>query len=118
MSDAQQHWQTVFTTKAEDEVSWFQAVPALSLDLIAANAPDRAAAIIDIGGGELRLPDALIERGYADITVLDISEAALARSRARLAARAARVRWIATDITRWQPERQWTSGTTAPRFIF
>lgn len=107
MSQAHDHWQRVFTTKAEAEVSWYQPRPDVSLDLITAAAPDRAAAIIDVGGGTSTLTEHLLAAGYHDLTVLDISEAALARSRERLGDNAGKVAWIAADITEWTPERRW-----------
>ena len=101
----QAHWQGVYTTKGEREVSWFQESPAISLELIkAAGAPPRTS-IVDVGGGASRLPDALLEAGYEDVTVLDVSEAALAASRSRLGARANRVHWVASDVTTWEPSR-------------
>jgi SAM-dependent methyltransferase len=99
------HWQSVYTTKGEREVSWFQERPDLSLDLIAEAGGARRASVIDIGGGASRLPDALLERGYSDVTVLDVSEAALATSRARLGALAGKIDWIAADVTTWEPAR-------------
>ncbi len=107
MTDAHEHWQEVFATKAESEVSWYQPRLETSLALIAAAAPRPSAGIIDIGGGAATLTDSLLDLGYSDITVLDISEAALARSRARLATRASKVTWIAADVTRWMPQRTW-----------
>jgi SAM-dependent methyltransferase len=101
----QAHWENVYATKGEREVSWFQETPAISLELIrAAGAPPRAS-VVDIGGGASRLPDALLEAGYEDVTVLDVSEAALAASRERLGPRAKSVTWITSDITTWVPMR-------------
>ena len=99
------HWQGVYARKNEDEVSWYQARPATSLQLIANTGLGKDAAIIDAGGGASRLVDHLLDAGYTDVTVLDIAEAALAKARARLAERAGRVRWIAADLLTWQPER-------------
>jgi len=107
MTEAHDHWQRVFTTKTDAEVSWYQPRPDVSLDLTTAAAPDRDAAIIDIGGGTSALTDHLLDRGYSDITMLDISEAALKRARERLGAAASKVRWIASDITEWSPDRRW-----------
>jgi SAM-dependent methyltransferase len=107
MSQAHDHWQGVFTTKTDAEVSWYQPRPDVSLDLMTAAAPDRDAAIIDVGGGTSTLTDHLLAAGYHDLTVLDISEAALARARQRLGAEADKVAWIAADITRWAPDRRW-----------
>jgi hypothetical protein len=74
--DRQDHWDSVYRAKREDEVSWFQASPTLSLDLIHAAGVERSAPIIDVGGGASRLVDSLIEEGFANLTVLDVSEAA------------------------------------------
>lgn len=101
--ERQAHWDEVYAARAETEVTWFEANPAISLALIHAADPGRNAAIIDIGGGASRLVDALLDEGYRDVTVLDLSAAALAMAQARLGARAAAVRWIAADITSWEP---------------
>lgn len=99
------HWQGVYTSKKEDSVSWFQKDPVPSLELLAlANATNRSA-IIDIGGGASRLVDRLVSDGYRDLTVLDLSEAALAVARVRLGPRGDTVNWIAADVTTWEPER-------------
>jgi trans-aconitate methyltransferase len=101
------HWQNVYTSKAENEVSWFQETPAPSLELITAAGATHASAIIDIGGGASRLVDALAAQGFADLTVLDLSAAALAAAGVRLGDRALSVQWIAADTTVWQPSRSY-----------
>jgi len=101
--DRQAHWQNVYRTKAEGEVSWSQPSPEPSLGLIEKFAPARYAAIVDIGGGASRLVDALRERGYRHLTVLDLSEAALQSARERLGTQAASVQWVAADVTKWRP---------------
>ncbi|WP_454622136.1 class I SAM-dependent methyltransferase [Bradyrhizobium cenepequi] len=107
--DRQAHWQGVYTKKAENEVSWFQESPAPSIELIMQVGATRSSAIIDIGGGASRLVDNLIENGFEDVTVLDISEASLqvakARLKARLGDRAAKAEWIVADVTTWEPSR-------------
>jgi len=103
--DSRAHWDKAYTEKSETQVSWFQDMPARSLAMIAAASPNGS--VIDVGGGASRLADALLDVGHGDVTVLDISEAALNRARARLGARAARVGWLCADITRWAPERAW-----------
>ncbi len=97
------HWQKVYTSKGENELSWFQENPAPSLEFIDRAGANPTSAIIDIGGGASRLVDALIERGFRAITVLDLSEAALAAAKARLGDRAHRVQWLASDVTTWEP---------------
>jgi SAM-dependent methyltransferase len=103
ISEREAHWQKVYQSKGEQEVSWTQPLPEPSLGLIGKFAPGLHASIVDIGGGASRLVDALCERGYDALTVLDLSEAALASARERLGARAEAVQWIAADVTRWQP---------------
>jgi len=109
--DTQAHWDKAYTEKAENQVSWFQAMPARSLAMIAAASTPQASgtksSVIDVGGGASRLVDALLEAGHGDVSVLDISRAALAKDGARLGEKAARVDWICADITRWRPARQW-----------
>jgi 2-polyprenyl-3-methyl-5-hydroxy-6-metoxy-1,4-benzoquinol methylase len=105
MTDANRksHWETVYTTKGENEVSWYQEDPAPSLDLIELARPAPESAIVDIGGGASRLVDSLLARGFRRVTVLDLSEAALETARARLGERAAGVEWVAADVTKWTP---------------
>jgi SAM-dependent methyltransferase len=93
------HWEHVYGSKSATGVSWY--VPHLdrSLQLIQRAAPDRHAAIIDVGGGASTLVDDLLNDGFGDLTVLDLSEEALAAVRGRLGERAARVTWLAADIT-------------------
>jgi hypothetical protein len=105
MSGTRSHWEEVYSTKAETAVSWFQPHSVRSLELIESAAPDRASAIVDIGGGASRLVDDLIARGHTDLTVLDVAEAALEKSRTRLGREAGKVAWIAADITQWRPPR-------------
>ncbi len=106
MTDARSaHWEKVYTDKAESEVSWFERQPSLSLELIAAASAGTAASVIDIGGGASRLAGQLLASGYRDISVLDISEAALKAAANALGARAGEIDWIVSDITRWEPTR-------------
>ena len=99
----QAHWENVYGTKGEKEVSWFQDSPTISLDLIDATGVVKGASILDIGGGASRLVDALLEQGFESLTVLDLSEKALATTRARLGRKAANVRWIVADVAKWKP---------------
>jgi 2-polyprenyl-3-methyl-5-hydroxy-6-metoxy-1,4-benzoquinol methylase len=94
------HWERIYTAKKPDEVSWYQAHLARSLELIGEAAPGLDARIIDVGGGESTLPDDLLARGYTDVTVLDLAQTALDVSRRRLGRDAARVTWIHGDVTR------------------
>ena len=101
----QAHWEGVYTKKGENEVSWFQENPAPSLELIAQVGATPASAIIDIGGGASRLVDNLIDRDFEDVTVLDLSVAALEAAKTRLGGRASQVHWIAADATVWEPAK-------------
>lgn len=101
-SERQSHWQNVYLNKGEQQVSWTQFDPQPSLGLIEKYSPGLNASIIDIGGGASRLVDALLSHGFAAITVLDLSEAALQSAKARLGEQGASVRWVAADATAWQ----------------
>jgi 2-polyprenyl-3-methyl-5-hydroxy-6-metoxy-1,4-benzoquinol methylase len=103
--ERQAHWENVYDTRAATEVSWFQASPDMSLDLVHAAGANSRSSIIDVGGGASRLVDALLREGYADVTVLDISEQALAAAQSRLGDAATKVTWVVGDVTRWQPPR-------------
>jgi SAM-dependent methyltransferase len=107
MKDANRraHWDIVYTTKGENELSWFQENPESSLDLIDLARPTPDCAIVDIGGGASRLVDSLVGRGFSHVAVLDISEAALKAARARLGDRAGLVEWIVTDVIDWHPRQ-------------
>ncbi|HET6377421.1 MAG TPA: class I SAM-dependent methyltransferase [Methylocella sp.] len=107
MSSRQEHWEKVYRAKAEQELSWFEKRPAISLDLIRAAGISREAAIIDIGGGESRLVDALLCEGFSALTVLDISKYALEAAKARLGPRAEKVIWIVADVTAWEPSQSY-----------
>lgn len=104
-TDRASHWQQVYTTRPDTGVSWFEAEPRQSLAMLTAAGATSATGIVDVGGGASRLVDALLDRGYADLTVLDVSSAALAASRARLGSRAAEICWQVADITTWLPAR-------------
>ncbi len=93
------HWETVYSTKSPDAVSWFQEHPGESIRLISATGLGGSAAIIDVGGGASRLVDDLLADSYSDISVLDLSSAAMATARQRLGLLAGKVTWIEGDIT-------------------
>ncbi|HEX9210993.1 MAG TPA: class I SAM-dependent methyltransferase [Bradyrhizobium sp.] len=106
-SSRRAHWENVYETKGEREVSWFQESPVPSLDLIALTGATTSSAIVDIGGGASRLVDALLAMGHQDVTVLDLSTAALAAARERLGRDADQVKWIVADVTGWRPETRY-----------
>lgn len=99
-----EHWDNVFATKQPHEVSWTQEKPTTSLDFITETNLDKSAKIIDVGGGDSRLVDFLLDEGYQDITVLDISAEALERAKERLGKKAELINWIVSDITEFIPE--------------
>ncbi|MDE2184331.1 MAG: class I SAM-dependent methyltransferase [Alphaproteobacteria bacterium] len=101
-----EHWDTVYRTKDETAVSWYQEHPARSLALIRSVAKSPSS-LIDIGGGASRLVDDLLAGVHGDLAVLDVSAAAIAKAQARLGASADGVTWIVADITAWQPQRHW-----------
>ena len=101
------HWEKVHSTRTLDQQGWFQEVPQESLDFIAFASVEKSASIIDIGGGDSLLIDFLLERGYTDLTVLDISESALDKARKRLGEKASLVNWIVSDILDFHPDRQY-----------
>ncbi len=105
--ERQLHWQKVYQSKDEREVSWFQEIPTISLDLIRATGIGPDASIVDIGGGASHLVDALVAEGFRSVTVLDVSEKALATSRARLGLSAKKVQWIVADVTTWHPDNSY-----------
>ena len=104
MAGGRKHWDDVYEARAEDELTWFEATPAVSVDLVRRYLQP-GDPLVDVGGGASRLVDALLEDGLGPLSVLDLSGAALAASRKRLGARADRVNWVEADVTQWQPDR-------------
>lgn len=100
------HWDDRYTTIGDTAVSWYEPTPTMSLDALDAVGIAPPASVLDVGGGASRLADALLERGFGDVTVLDVSRAALVAGRERLGDRA-EVTWLHTDLLVWQPERTW-----------
>jgi trans-aconitate methyltransferase len=101
--ERQVHWENVYTTKGEKEVSWFEDSPTISLDLIRSAGVSTSASIIDIGGGTSRLVDVLMNEGFEAVTVLDLSKQALAIAKTRLGSLGEKVRWVVADVTTWEP---------------
>lgn len=97
--DLKAHWEAVHGTKAQDAVSWYRPHLEASLALIERTGVGLSAPIIDVGGGQSTLIDDLIAQGYRDLTVLDISAKALEAAKKRLGENAARIGWIAADVT-------------------
>jgi SAM-dependent methyltransferase len=101
--DKKEHWERVYHTKNPDQLSWTQAIPHASLNFIRGFQLVKTDRIIDIGGGDSKLVDFLLQEGYTNITVLDISETALAKAKARLGSKSSQVTWIVCDITNFEP---------------
>jgi len=100
------HWKNVYEASSPDAVSWYQPEPVVSLELVDLLGVAPESAVIDIGGGASVLVDRLLARGFTDLTVLDISDAALRASRQRVGDDA-RVAWITEDLLSWKPTRRY-----------
>jgi trans-aconitate methyltransferase len=103
--ERQQHWETVHRTKRDCDVSWFEGRPDVSLTMLETAGVTTESCVLDVGGGDSRLVDALIDRGFTCLAVLDISQAALERSQQRLGHSGDHVRWLAVDVT-----SEWSVG--------
>ena len=97
--DAKTQWENIYASSAPEQVSWYRPHLEMSLSLIERAAGGVSASIIDVGGGESTLVDDLLARGYQNITVLDISQAAIDVTKKRLKESAERVHWITADVT-------------------
>ena len=108
MNDAlKQHWERVYETKDPTEVSWYQPMPERSIALIRETEVPLQAPLIDVGGGASTLVDILSNSDYTDVTVLDISGAALAKARERLGTKAGAISWLEADVTAFEPQRRY-----------
>lgn len=116
--DRREHWNRVYQTRAPESVSWYQRRPDVSLELIAASGIAKDAGIIDVGGGASVLVDHLLDLGYTNLAVLDVSGAALNVSRSRLAARAASVEWLEADVTTFEPPHRYALWHDRAAFHF
>lgn len=106
MASRQEHWDGVYGARSEDELTWFEATPSISLEFVGLYLRP-GDALIDIGAGASRLVDALLDKGFSPLTVLDLSGSALEVSRQRLGDRGNGVNWIEADVTTWQPDRDY-----------
>ena len=98
-----QYWDHIYSTKAENEVSWFQPYPKTSMDFLDLFHLPLEASIIDVGGGDSHFVDALLDKGYRNIWVLDISATAIEKAQNRLGERACMVNWVISDVTSFEP---------------
>ena len=113
-----QHWEKVFTTKQVDKVSWYQQTPQQSLDFVQQLALPKTAAIIDIGGGDSFFVDHLLQMGYNNITVLDISATAINKAKYRLGDKAMSVSWVVSDILEFKSDVQFDCWHDRAAFHF
>ena len=104
--DVKSHWEEIYNTKSPTEVSWYQTRPSLSLQLIKSAGLEKNLGIIDVGGGASLLVDSLLDEGYEDLSVLDISERSLEVSRERLGGRQDEVQWFIEDVREFHPARR------------
>ncbi len=105
--DRKKHWETIYQTKELKEVSWYQPTPETSLNFLEEFKVPKTAKIIDVGGGDSFFVDHLLQLGYKDITVLDISEVAIDKAKKRLGAQANEVKWIVADAASFQPTEKY-----------
>ena len=106
-SNRKSHWENIYQTKNLTDVSWYQSKPVTSLSFFDKFKVPKNAKIIDIGGGDSLLVDFLLDRGYTDLTVLDISESSLKKAQNRLGNRAILVKWIVSDVTEFIPSEKY-----------
>lgn len=115
--DVAAHWDGVYSSKRPHGVSWYQGRPATSMRLLVEGALP-AAAVVDVGAGASTLADGLLDRGFTDVTVLDVSAEALECTRARLAGRHPTITAVVADLLLWQPERHYDAWHDRAVFHF
>src|SRR5580765_315031 len=118
METTKEHWEKIYATKQRNEVSWTQELPKTSLDFVHSFNLPKTASIIDIGGGDSKLVDYLLDEGFENISVLDISENALDKARQRLGYKAAKVNWIVCDVTEFHPSTNYDCWHDRATFHF
>ncbi len=117
MTGSTNRWDDVYRERADTDVSWYEARPDTSLRLIEETGVSRVAGVVDVGGGASRLVDTLLEQGYTDLTVLDLSPTALSRAAERLP-QDAPVTWVTGDILDWHPDRRFALWHDRAAFHF
>ena len=118
MLSRKEHWEKVYETKQPHEVSWTEELPKTSLEFFHSFKLPKSASIIDIGGGDSKLVDYLLDEGYEHISVLDISEKAIEKSKQRLGEKANKVNWIVSDVTEFQPTESYDCWHDRATFHF
>jgi ubiquinone/menaquinone biosynthesis C-methylase UbiE len=116
--DRKKHWENIYLTKELKDVSWFQPNPATSLDFFKLFNVPLTAKVIDIGGGDSLLVDHLLELGYKDISVLDISAVAIERAKQRLGDKSKLVKWIVSDAVSFKPTEKYNFWHDRAAFHF
>ncbi len=107
MTDRKKHWEQVYSNESPLEVSWFQQEPTVSMRMIQDSVSDRTQPVLDVGGGASVLVDRLLERGYTNMSVLDISSKALEHAKERLGQQVGQVEWYVSDVTEFTPPHQY-----------
>jgi len=118
ISTQKKHWDNLYETKNPDQVAWAQDIPKTSLDFINSFKLPKSASIIDIGGGDSKLVDFLLDQGYTNISVLDISANALEKAKKRLGKRSKLINWIESDITKFKPTKTYDIWHDRANFHF
>lgn len=118
METRKEHWEKIYTSKQSHEVSWTEELPKTSLEFIHSFDLSKTASIIDVGGGDSKLVDYLLDEGFENISVLDISEKAIERSMKRLGDKAAKVKWIVSDVTEFHPSANYECWHDRATFHF
>lgn len=118
MTTRKEHWENVYSSKQPNEVSWTQNHPETSLAFVQSFNLPKTASIIDVGGGDSRLVDYLLDEGYTNLSVLDISEKAIERAQKRLGENATKVHWIVSDVTEFTPTMQYDCWHDRAAFHF
>jgi ubiquinone/menaquinone biosynthesis C-methylase UbiE len=102
------HWENIYTSKTEDQMSWYEEYPAISLKYFEEKNLEKDAAIIDIGGGQSRFAEVLIDKGFTNVTVLDISASAIENNRKRMGKKSEKIKWVVSDINSFSPDEKYT----------
>lgn len=107
MLDRKEHWEKIYNEKQPDQVSWFQTNPKQSLEFVKLARTTKDGSVIDVGGGASVLVDRLLDEGFKNITVLDISNHGLEYAKTRLGDKASLVKWVVADITQYEPKENY-----------